>query len=360
MTSPLRKKRPTIRWNNRAKSPLAVRSIHQALYCCLAMALCWGGLADVQSAWSREPRAKSKSVVKKTAPTDVDTQADAEADAALDRLKSRSPEEQWERLNQKWKESQQEDPMQKHRPPRLRQLLDPFNHDVPVDENSQRDEAPVRTIQPGATSERQSQSVIHRLPDIPEETPRITLHQPLDPYDETAGTPTHLKRIVDIFPYADYEPDPKVRSQDPCANLCPLPDKNCPQTTDNRQTTTCPQELSFGHGPFPERRFDCIAYSWQASNVNYNPLYFEDPDLERLGHTRNQFIQPFVSVGKFGLQLVGLPYQTVISPVCSRTYPLGWYRPGECAPQLTYPIPWNFEAALFEGAVIGGLVWMIP
>jgi hypothetical protein len=86
----------------------------------------------------------------------------------------------------------------------------------------------------------------------------------------------------------------------------------------------------------------------------HHPIYFEDVPLERYGHTRHYLIQPLFSNAKFALQLVGLPYQMAIYPVCSRQYSLGYYRPGEQAPYLCYQIPLNLKAAIVEAGVISG------
>ena len=112
--------------------------------------------------------------------------------------------------------------------------------------------------------------------------------------------------------------------------------------------------------PFAGRQFEEMVFQWEASNFSYNPLYFEDPALERYGHTYHEAVQPFVSAARFGVQLVGLPYQMAIDPIHKEIYPLGWYRPGECAPQLLYQIPWNTSAAIAEGAVVTGLIFLIP
>ena len=45
-------------------------------------------------------------------------------------------------------------------------------------------------------------------------------------------------------------------------------------------------------------------------------------------------------------QLLGLPYQMTIDPMWKKMYPLGYYRPGECAPKLHYQVPWNTRAAI--------------
>ena len=97
-----------------------------------------------------------------------------------------------------------------------------------------------------------------------------------------------------------------------------------------------------------------IMYHWAASNLYHNPLYFEDPALERYGHTYNKFLQPFASAGRMTAQLVGLPYQMAIDPKNRRRYSLGWIRPGDCAPKLKYQVPLNRKAALVQGAAVLG------
>ena len=99
---------------------------------------------------------------------------------------------------------------------------------------------------------------------------------------------------------------------------------------------------------------------WAPSNLWYHPLYFEDPGLERYGHTRHPVIQPFASTGRFFGQVVGLPYQVALHPFHSREYALGYYQPGEWAPKKKYQIPFNEEAAASEFLWITALILLIP
>ena len=112
--------------------------------------------------------------------------------------------------------------------------------------------------------------------------------------------------------------------------------------------------------PYQPRDFAQTVFGWEASNLYHNPIYFQDVPLERYGHSYPCWLQPFASVGKFGLQFAGLPYQMAIDPPCKRIYPLGYYRPGECAPKLHYQIPWNTKAALTEAGVLTGLIYLFP
>ena len=112
--------------------------------------------------------------------------------------------------------------------------------------------------------------------------------------------------------------------------------------------------------PYKERNFDEIVYAWEPTNLSYNPLYFEDAPLERYGHTHHPLLQPFVSATRFGVQLVGLPYQMTIDPIYKKRYTLGYYRPGEYAPKKLYQIPLNLDAAIVEAGVVTGMFFLIP
>ena len=174
-----------------------------------------------------------------------------------------------------------------------------------------------------------------------------------------AQTPDQLRKIGDILPYFDYEPDPDV--DDPCLYQCPRPDgRPCKVYGEDEIVPACPEEVSLGDDPFTPRSMPSSVFAWKASNVHYNPLYFEDVPLERYGHTYGDCVQPFVSVGKFGVQLIGLPYQMALDPPCKEVYPLGYYRPGEPAPKLCYQIPFNARAAAVTAGFYSGLGVILP
>lgn len=170
--------------------------------------------------------------------------------------------------------------------------------------------------------------------------------------------PEDMKKIGEIMPFADYEPDPAIRAEDPCRNLCPRPSW-CPPPKD-KDTVACPEEIELSNAAYEGRYFPETVFAWRASNLWHNPIYFEDVALERYGHTYPCCIQPFASAGKFYKQLIGLPYQMAIDHPCKKMYTLGHYRPGECAPKLHYQIPWNTEAAAVQAGVTTGLFFLIP
>ena len=180
-------------------------------------------------------------------------------------------------------------------------------------------------------------------------------------YSEPARSPDQLKRVTEISPFYDYEPDPTIRADDPCRNLCPRPDgAPCKSYEEGESAPTCPEQVGLGQNDYQERELAPSTFAWAASNLYHRPLYFEDPALERDGHTHGCLLQPFVSTGRFSAQLLGLPYQMAIDPMCKKQYTLGWYRPGECAPKLCYQVPWNTHAAAVQAGVMTGLFYAFP
>ena len=113
-------------------------------------------------------------------------------------------------------------------------------------------------------------------------------------------------------------------------------------------------------GDYIARQSSPAVLQWAPTNLYHYPLYFEDPALERYGHTYHPIVQPFASAGRFATQLVGIPYQMTLHPVHSREYTLGYYRPGECAPKKHYQIPFNEEAAIMQAAAMAGFFLIFP
>ena len=114
------------------------------------------------------------------------------------------------------------------------------------------------------------------------------------------------------------------------------------------------------HGVYERNQPPLTVMQWAPTNFWHHPLYFEDPTLERYGHTYHPVVQPFASTGRFFGQLVGLPYQMTLHPMHAREYTLGWYRPGEWAPKKTYQVPFNQEAATIQTLTMVGLFFLIP
>jgi hypothetical protein len=101
-------------------------------------------------------------------------------------------------------------------------------------------------------------------------------------------------------------------------------------------------------------------FTWKASALCHQPLYFEDVQLERYGHSWGPYLQPLASGANFFLSVPALPYKMGLYPPCECIYTLGYYRPGSCAPYMIDPFPLSIRAALAEGGVWTGMVFLIP
>ncbi|MBX3444227.1 MAG: hypothetical protein KF774_17625 [Planctomyces sp.] len=170
------------------------------------------------------------------------------------------------------------------------------------------------------------------------------------PPEPISGSPLRMRRISEIQPNRSYSSD------DGPPLICPPPEG----MQDSRMASLCPPEEELPLFGSVERNFIGLQYCWAASNLYYHPLYFEDFALERYGHVAPDALQPLLSVGKFGVQLAGLPYQMVINPPLRCESPLGYYRPGECAPRKCYQIPLNVKAGAVTAGVYTGMALIIP
>jgi len=101
-------------------------------------------------------------------------------------------------------------------------------------------------------------------------------------------------------------------------------------------------------------------FTWKASALCHQPLYFEDVQLERYGHSWGPYLQPLASGANFFLSVPALPYKMGLYPPCECIYTLGYYRPGSCAPYMIDPFPLSIRAALAEGGVWTGMAFLIP
>jgi hypothetical protein len=119
-----------------------------------------------------------------------------------------------------------------------------------------------------------------------------------------------------------------------------------------------PAPCTLGIHPFPERSWCPQTYTWKASALCHKPLYFEDVQLERYGHSAGPFRQPLRSTVHFFTRLVFWPYQTAIHPPNECQYALGYYRPGNCAPWLVDPIPLSIRGAARQAAVTVGSAYL--
>jgi hypothetical protein len=121
-----------------------------------------------------------------------------------------------------------------------------------------------------------------------------------------------------------------------------------------------PIECDLGDEAYAVRNWMPMTMTWKASANCHNPLYFEEVQLERYGHTAGPLMQPVVSGAHFFFNIAVLPYKMGIHPWNECMYPLGSYREGDCAPWLVPPIPFSLKGGLMEaGAIVGG-VYILP
>jgi hypothetical protein len=111
---------------------------------------------------------------------------------------------------------------------------------------------------------------------------------------------------------------------------------------------------------YTPRNWVSMTMTWKASNLCHKPLYFEEVNLERYGHTAGPVLQPVVSSAHFFLNIAVLPYKMGVHTPCECQYALGYYRPGNCAPWIVPPVPISLRGGLTQAAVMTGMFWAIP
>ncbi len=121
-----------------------------------------------------------------------------------------------------------------------------------------------------------------------------------------------------------------------------------------------PVDCTREYADFPTRDWSAITFTWKASALCHKPLYFEEVALERYGHSPRPFMQPIVSGAHFFTNIAMLPYKVGMNPPNECMYPLGYYRPGSCAPYLVPPIPLSPRGAIVGGGIYAGLGIIIP
>lgn len=145
---------------------------------------------------------------------------------------------------------------------------------------------------------------------------------------------------------------------------------------------------------------------WEATALKHRPLYFEEPNLERLGYyygwpcdgrvrralfgnfteymatvhddspfkqsyfelkerldcyqPHNQVLQPFVSAAHFFGRIPVLPYMLGAESPCCDQYELGTDRPGSPVPYRKHYIPLSAKGLLYQGAAATALPYLIP
>ncbi|WP_246151857.1 hypothetical protein [Rubripirellula reticaptiva] len=121
-----------------------------------------------------------------------------------------------------------------------------------------------------------------------------------------------------------------------------------------------PKECLIDQVAYTPRNWTSSTMTWKASNLCHTPLYFEDVNLERYGHTRGPVLEPIVQTAHFFGSIAVLPYKMGVHAPNECTYSLGYYRPGNCAPWITPPVPLSLRGALYQTAAVTGAFWLVP
>lgn len=121
-----------------------------------------------------------------------------------------------------------------------------------------------------------------------------------------------------------------------------------------------PNECTIGHRPFVPRNWEATNFAWTAASLCNKPLYFQQVQVERYGHTWGPILQPVLSAGTFFVEIPLLPYSMGLYPPNECMYALGYYRPGSCAPYMIDPFPLSVRGALVEAGAVAGAVAILP
>ncbi len=98
------------------------------------------------------------------------------------------------------------------------------------------------------------------------------------------------------------------------------------------------------------------AKAWVPGGFCHQPLYFEDPMLERHGHETDSHLQPFYSGLRFFGTIPVLPYLATLRHPLDEVHTLGAYRPGSCVPMLRYRPHYDPAALRNEVLSVGAVV----
>ena len=96
-------------------------------------------------------------------------------------------------------------------------------------------------------------------------------------------------------------------------------------------------------------------YEWDAPGTCHLPLFFEEPNLERMG-----CLQPLWSGVHFLGCFASIPYQCGYMPPCQPISTLGVDRPGSPTCYRRHTVPLSARGAVYQAGVATGLVFILP
>lgn len=205
--------------------------------------------------------------------------------------------------------------------------------------------------------------------------------------DEPAAAEIQLASADVIMVQADEKASPErdkqerrdrqeQKDRDAAKNACGEQSKDCKEALKNlrddgietialdirvggRPGSDYPCECRLEGETFQPRRFATTMMTWKAAGNCHKPLYFEDWNLERYGHSHGP-LDPVFSAAHFFVTLPVLPYKMGVELPWECIYPLGYYRPGSCAPWTVPAVPISCRGFAAEAATVTGLVFLLP
>jgi hypothetical protein len=228
---------------------------------------------------------------------------------------------------------------------------------------------PVTDVEPVATAPQRIPSVttIDEVPDFP--TPNRPVQMP-------AAAPTQQPRGLQPVPAdlpvvrspighvagpalnsGNTAPSDVLEQRCPDLKFKPLKEVKCDLTPGKG---TLPRDCPLVGRPLEPRCWPETCFTWKASCLCHKPLYFEQVQLERYGHSCGSIIGPVLSAGHFFVSIPLLPYNMGVTPPNECLYDLGYYRPGSCSPYMLDPFPLSIRGALFEAIPAGAAAAMFP
>lgn len=111
-------------------------------------------------------------------------------------------------------------------------------------------------------------------------------------------------------------------------------------------------------------------YEWDAPATRYLPLYFEEPNLERMGYTYrcclscdgcepapwyDDYVQPFLSAIHFYGQVAIVPIRLFYEPPAEPVYTLGVDRPGSPLCYREHFLPFGLKRICYQSDFLSGL-----
>lgn len=165
---------------------------------------------------------------------------------------------------------------------------------------------------------------------------------------------------------ADSELEPKTESDEkeksladsfPVANLRGGINDNSLQRAIAKREIADPNMEFLASAAFAPTEYHCygpqVWKTWESPNVRYRPLYFEDENLERYGHSAGHHLQPYKSGVHFISRVVTLPYQVAARGTRDCEYGLGYFRPGNCNPAYRQQFELSKRGVVAQALTVG-------